>query len=63
MNYNFDEKEMPYGTLERFGLTQEMIEDLPTDILQNIFNGRLSPVLPVHITADDSSITSPYHCR
>ena len=53
MIYNFDEKEMPYGTLERFGLTQEMIEDLPTDILQNIFNGRLSPVLPVHITADD----------
>ena len=53
MNYNFDEKEMPYGTLERFGLTQEMIEDLPTDILQNIFNGRLSPVLQVHITADD----------
>ena len=53
MNYNFDEKEMPYGTLERFGLTQEMIEDLPTDIIQNIFNGRLSPVLPVHITADD----------
>ena len=53
MNYNFDEKEMPYGTLERFGLTQEMIEDLPTDILQNIFNGRLSPVLPVHITAYD----------
>ena len=53
MNYNFDEKEMPYSTLERFGLTQEMIEDLPTDILQNIFNGRLSPVLPVHITADD----------
>lgn len=34
MIYNFDEKEMPYGTLERFGLTQEMIEDLPTDILQ-----------------------------
>ena len=28
MIYNFDEKEMPYGTLERFGLTQEMIEDL-----------------------------------
>ena len=53
MNYNFDENEMPYGILERFGLTQEMIEDLPTDIIQNIFNGRLSPVLPVHITADD----------
>ena len=38
MIYNFDENEMPYGTLERFGLTQEMIEDLPTDVLQNILN-------------------------
>ena len=53
MNYNFDENEMPYGILERFGLTQAMIDDLPTDVLQNIYNGRKSPVLPVHITADD----------
>ena len=27
MNYNFDENEMPYGILERFGLTQTMIDD------------------------------------
>ena len=53
MNYNFDENEMPYNILERFGLTQAMIDDLPTDVLQNIHNGRKSPVLPVHITADD----------
>lgn len=53
MIYNFDENEMPYGTLERFGLTQEMIEDLPTDVLQNILNGRHSPVLPIYIIADD----------
>ena len=53
MNYNFDENEMPYGILERFGLTQAMIDDLPTDVLQNIYNDRKSPVLPVHITADD----------
>ena len=26
---HFVESEIPYGTLERFGLTQEMIEDLP----------------------------------
>lgn len=25
MNYNFDENEMPYGILERFGLTQTMM--------------------------------------
>lgn len=53
MNYNFAENEMPYSTLERFGLTQEMIDDLPTDVLQNIYNGHRSPVLPVHITAED----------
>ena len=53
MNYNFDENEMPYDILERFGLTKAMIDDLPTDVLQNIHNGRKSPVLPVHITADD----------
>ena len=33
---HFQESEIPYGTLERFGLTQEMIEDLPVDVLQNI---------------------------
>lgn len=53
MNYSFEENEMPFDILERFGLTQTMIEDLPTDVLQNIYNGRKSPVLPVHITADD----------
>ena len=53
MNYSFEENEMPYDILERFGLTQTMIEDLPTDVLQNIYNGKKSPVLPVHITADD----------
>lgn len=37
---HFEESEIPYGTLERFGLTQEMIEDLPVDVLQNIYNGR-----------------------
>ena len=57
MNYNFDENEMPYDILERFGLTQAMIDDLPTDVLQNIHNGRKSPVLPVHITADDEEQT------
>ena len=50
---HFEESEMPYGTLERFGLTHEMVEDLPYDVLQNIYNGRRSPVLPIIITAED----------
>ena len=50
---HFQESEIPYGTLERFGLTQEMIEDLPVDVLQNICNGRRSPVLPITVTTED----------
>ena len=50
---HFEESEMPYGTLERFGLTQEMVEDLPYDALQNIYNGRRSPVLPITVTTED----------
>ena len=50
---HFEESEIPYGTLERFGLTQDMVEDLPVDVLQNIHNGRRSPVLPIAITTED----------
>lgn len=49
----FDESEVPYDTLKRFGLTENMIQDLPEDILKNIFNGHRSPVLPIHVTLDD----------
>ena len=30
MNYKFSENEVPFGILQRYGLTQEMVEDLPT---------------------------------
>ena len=42
--------ELPFSTLERFGLTREMIEDLPMRVLDDICNGRHSPVLPVRVT-------------
>ena len=47
--YTFKEDEVPYAILEEFGLTQEMIEDLPTDVYTDILSGRLSPVLPISI--------------
>ena len=47
--YKFNEDEVPYAILEEFGLTQEMIEDLPTDVYHDILNGRLSPVLPIKV--------------
>lgn len=37
----FEFNELPYPTLARFGLTQEMIEDLPLCILKEIGKGRL----------------------
>ena len=42
--------ELPFPTLERFGLTREMIEDLPMRVLDDICDGRHSPVLPVRVT-------------
>lgn len=46
----FEFEEIPFSTLARFGLTQEMIEDLPMHVLNDIANGRHSPVLPVRVT-------------
>ena len=37
--------ELPFSTLERFGLTREMIEDLPMRVLEDICNGRHSPFI------------------
>ena len=34
--------ELPFPALERFGLTREMIEDLPMRVLDDICNGRHS---------------------
>ena len=43
----FEFEELPYDTLLQFGLTQEMIEDLPMQTLEAISHGRHSPVLPM----------------
>lgn len=49
----FDENEVPYQTLVRFGLTQEKIEDLPLWALEDIGQGRRSPLLPILVTDED----------
>ena len=45
----FEFEELPYETLSRFGLTREMIEDLPMNVLEDLSHGRHSPVLPIRI--------------
>lgn len=49
----FNDSEWPYNTLAQFGLTREMIEDLPTHVLADLSAGRRSPVLPVKFTNED----------
>ena len=52
----FEENEVPYETLEQFGLTQPMIEDLPLWALEDIGQGRHSPVLPIRVTTDEGEV-------
>jgi len=49
----FEDDEIPYEVLNRFGLSQEMIEDLPQNVLSGIRDGRRSPVLPICYTCED----------
>ena len=43
----FSEQEIPYKTLARFGLTQQMIDDLPASIKERLMSSRSTPLLPV----------------
>ncbi len=49
----FNEDEIPYETLKEFGLTREMIEDLPLEVLNDITNGDVTPVLSIKVKSDD----------
>ena len=49
----FNDSEWPYNTLAQFGLTREMIEDLPTHVIADLSAGRRSPVLPVLFTNEE----------
>jgi len=53
----FTYDEIPYGELSRFGLTQEMIEDLPENVLVTISKGGRSPLLPMEIPARFGSVS------
>lgn len=54
MNINrVNEKEIPYQSLEEFGLTRNMISDLPMDVILQILSGQRSPVLPIEVVGTD----------
>ncbi len=49
----FSETEIPYNILSSFGFSQEMIDDLPQNIMQRFLSARTTPVLPV-VTVDEN---------
>lgn len=52
----FYEAEIPYDTLAFFGLSQEMIDDLPQDVMSKFLNGKPTPVLPIRYKKDDKEV-------
>ena len=54
----FNESQIPYSVLDLFGLTKEMITDLPGDVLHDILDGRRSPVLPVSTLDAEGNMVS-----
>lgn len=54
MNFeHFTEQEIPYDRLENYGLTQQMIDDLPEVVMNKFLSGRRTPMLPVVIENQD----------
>lgn len=51
-SFEFTEDEVPYGILGEYGLTREMVEDLPENPYQYILRGLLSPALPIRVRDD-----------
>jgi len=57
------EDTFPYAILADFGLTQEMIEDLPESVLETIYNGGRSPLLPIEVESKHGVISSQARFR
>ena len=52
----FLEEEIPFGTLARFGLTRDMIDDLPVGELRRIYGGEATSVLPIRVADESGNI-------
>lgn len=51
-----EENEIPYEELRKFGLTQEMIDDLPEPIMNKLLGGMRTPLLPIEQVDGDGVI-------
>lgn len=46
-NRIFSMGDIPYDILQGYGISQEMIDDLPEDVLNDLLSGRRTPPMPV----------------
>lgn len=51
-----EEYEFPYEDLEQMGLTREMVEDLPMNVIDEISYGRCSPMLPIRVRTEEGEL-------
>ena len=57
-NNKFLETDIPYDKLERFGLTEEMKDDLPKLVTDRLLNGKWTPIMPLQIEGEDGKTYS-----
>lgn len=55
------DNEIPFHILNRFGLTEEMVDDLPEKVREGLLKGEVSPVLTVKIS--ENGQTLPWKSR
>lgn len=55
-NTYFDRSDLPYESFERFGLTHDMVDDLPDHIIQALCESRLTPQLPLRVEDEQGNI-------
>lgn len=56
----FKEQEIPYEDLAKFGLTQEMIDDLPQSVMTRLLSSRETPLLPLTTKTEDGESVVSY---
>lgn len=54
----FTPNEIPYERLEYIGLSQEMVDSLPEEVMQKLLMGMFSPLLPLSIPDEEGNRTS-----
>lgn len=57
------EENFPFAILAEFGLTQEMIDDLPESVLDTIYSGGRSPLLPIEVESKHGTVSSQARFR